>query len=133
MQAIRFLPTKVHGVLDYVVGIALIAAPWLFQFANVGGAAVVIPIALGVTLIVYSLLTRYEWGLIKVLPMAYHLMIDFAAAVFLAASPFIFGFISQAANVWLPHIVVGLAVVAVVIVSKTQPGFSSKRTMMPAA
>ena len=23
----RFIPTKVHGVLDYIVGIALIAAP----------------------------------------------------------------------------------------------------------
>ena len=30
----RFIPTKVHGVLDYIVGIALIAAPWLFGFAG---------------------------------------------------------------------------------------------------
>jgi len=36
----RFIPTKVHGILDYVVGVALIAAPWLFGFANVGGPAV---------------------------------------------------------------------------------------------
>ncbi len=44
----RFIPTKVHGILDYVVGIALIAAPWLFGFAGMGGAPVVIPIVLGV-------------------------------------------------------------------------------------
>ena len=29
MDSIRFLPTSVHGVLDYLVGIALIAAPFL--------------------------------------------------------------------------------------------------------
>ena len=43
----RFIPTKVHGALDYIVGIALIAAPWLFGFAGVGGAAVIIPVVLG--------------------------------------------------------------------------------------
>ena len=40
----RFIPTKVHGVLDYLVGAALIVAPWLFGFAGMGGPAVVIPI-----------------------------------------------------------------------------------------
>src|SRR5690606_36891724 len=39
----RFIPTKVHGILDYVVGAALIVAPWLFGYAGVGGAAVIIP------------------------------------------------------------------------------------------
>ncbi len=34
----RFLPTRVHGVIDYLWGVALIATPWLFGFAN-GGAA----------------------------------------------------------------------------------------------
>ena len=123
MNSIRFLPTSVHGVLDYIVGIALIAAPWIFQFAYVGGAAVIIPIVLGIALIVYSLVTRYEWGIpgIKFLPMPYHLVIDFVAAVFLAASPWIFGFASRPLNVWLPHLVVGIAVIVVVLVSQTHP------------
>lgn len=30
----RFIPTKIHGVLDYIAGLALIAAPWLFGFAG---------------------------------------------------------------------------------------------------
>jgi len=127
MESIRFLPTRVHGVLDYVVGIALVLAPNIFQFNQVGGAAVFIPRLLGVVLIAYSLLTRYEWGLIKVLPMTYHLMIDFVAAVFLAASPFIFGFVKERPNAWLPHIVVGIAVIIVVLVSRTQPGISAAR------
>ncbi len=127
MESIRFLPTRVHGLLDYVVGAALLLAPNIFQFNQVGGAAVFIPRLLGVVLIVYSLLTRYEWGLIKLVPMTYHLMIDFAAAVFLAASPFIFGFVEQKPNAWLPHIAVGIAVIIVVLVSRTQPGTSTAR------
>ncbi|MFZ1250165.1 MAG: hypothetical protein WAR37_01830 [Candidatus Microsaccharimonas sp.] len=118
----QFIPTKVHGALDYIVGIALILAPWLFNFASVGGPAVVIPIILGIGLILYSIFTRYEWGLVKVLSMPYHLVFDVVASLFLAASPFIFGFSNLAPNVWVPHVVVGLTVIVVVIFSKPQPG-----------
>lgn len=115
----RFLPTKVHGALDYLVGIALILAPMVFGFQSVGGAAVWIPRVLGVGLIVYSFFTNYEWGVVKVLPMAYHLVVDFVAAAFLAVSPFLFHFTHQGINAWLPHVVVGVTVLAVVLVSKT--------------
>lgn len=118
----QFISTKVHGALDYIVALALIAAPMLFGFMDVGGPAVVIPMVLGVGLIIYSLFTKYEWGLIKVLGMPYHLVIDTVAAVVLAASPFIFGFYNpDMLNVWLPHVAVGIAVILVVIFSKPQP------------
>ena len=132
MESIRFLPTKVHGVLDYVVGLALILAPNIFQFADVGGPAVFIPRLLGVVLIAYSLFTRYELGVIKVISMPYHLIVDFLAALFLALSPFLFGFSNKTANVWLPHVVVGIAVIVVVIVSKTQPSRSMERPVASA-
>ena len=132
MDSIRCLPTKVHGVLDYVVGLALILAPNIFQFADVGGPAVFIPRLLGVVLIAYSLFTRYELGVIKVISMPYHLIVDFLAALFLALSPFLFGFSNKSANVWLPHVVVGVAVILVVIVSKTQPRRSMERPIASA-
>jgi hypothetical protein len=122
MEAIRFLPTKVHGALDYIVGIALIFASNIFGFSELGGAAVNVPRVLGATLIVYALFTNYEWGVWKILPMYYHLMIDFAAAAFLALSPWIFGFSDEKTAAWLPHVVVGLVVIAVVLVSQTSPG-----------
>ena len=117
----RFIPTKVHGILDYVVGIALVAAPWVFGFAAVGGAAVVISIVLGIGLIVYSLFTKYEWGPFGFIPMPVHLVFDIVASLFLALSPWIFGFSGEAPNVWLPHVVVGAAVVVVVLFSQPQP------------
>lgn len=129
----RFIPTKVHGVLDYVVAIALILAPFIFGFSNVGGAAVVVPIVLGVGLIIYSLLTRYELGAVKLIKMPVHLVFDVVASLFLIASPFLFGFINQAPNAWLPHIVVGAAVIVVVIFSEPQPGPSVSSARRSAA
>ena len=130
MDSIRFLPTSVHGVLDYIVGIALIAAPFLFGFAYVGGIAVYLPITLGIGLILYSLVTKYELGVpgIKFIPMPYHLIFDFVAAVLLAVSPFLFGFSSKPLNVWLPHLVVGIAVILVVLVSQTHPKMMKARS-----
>jgi hypothetical protein len=55
----RFIPTKFHAPLDYIVGVALIAAPCIFQFSH-NTAATVVPIVLGIGLIAYSLLTDYE-------------------------------------------------------------------------
>jgi hypothetical protein len=106
----RFIPTKFHAPLDYIVGAALIAAPWLFQFSE-HTAATIVPIVLGIGLIAYSLITDYELGVWKVAPMAVHNLIDIVAGAVLAASPFIFGFSGETANVWLPHVIVGLAAV----------------------
>jgi hypothetical protein len=122
----KFIPTKVHGILDYIVAIALFFAPSIFGFMDVGGAAVIIPMVLGVGLFLYSLFTKYEWGAIKVLSMPYHLMFDIAASVFLALSPFLFGFYTEALNVWLPHVIVGITVIIVVIFSQSTP---SERTV----
>lgn len=126
----KFLPTKVHGALDYIVGIALILAPMIFGFSDHGGAAVFIPRLLGAVLIAYSIFTDYEWGIFKVVKMPYHLTIDLLASVFLAASPFLFGFVHDGANVWLPHFVVGLTVILVVLVSQTQPSARPARTQV---
>ena len=117
----RFLSTKLHGIFDYVGGVVLILAPMIFRFEHVGGPAVMIPRIMGVVLIAYSLLTQYEWGLLKVLPMPYHLVIDFAASLFLAISPWLFGFRHDMLNAWLPHVVLGVAVIGLVLVSKTEP------------
>lgn len=126
----RFIPTKFHAPLDYIVGAALIAAPWIFQFSD-HKAATVVPIVLGIGLIAYSLFTNYELGLWKVAPMAVHNLIDIAAGGLLAASPWIFGFADETANVWVPHLVVGLAAVFLGLFTKQQAGYSYRKADTP--
>ena len=131
----RFIPTKFHAPLDYIVGAALIAAPWIFQFSE-HTAPTVVSIVLGIGLIAYSLFTNYELGVWKVAPMAVHNLIDIAAGTLLAASPWIFGFADETANVWLPFVVVGLAAIFLGLTTKQQGGYSyskSRSTQTPAA
>jgi uncharacterized membrane protein HdeD (DUF308 family) len=122
----RFIPTKFHAPLDYIVGAALIAAPWIFQFSE-HTAATIVPIVLGIGLIAYSLFTDYELGVWKVAPMAVHNLIDIAAGTVLVASPFIFGFADESANVWVPHVVVGLAAIFLGLTT-VQRGFSYRKS-----
>ncbi len=53
--------------------------------------------------------------------MPVHLVFDIVASLFLALSPWLFGFAGEALNVWLPHVVVGAAVIVVVLFSQPQP------------
>ena len=124
MSSIRFVPTRVHGVFDYIGSVGLISAPFVFGFFSVGGIAVILPMVLGFGLLVYSLLTRYELGIpaVKFIPMPYHLIFDFVAAALLAVAPFVFGFYHNPPNAWLPHLISGLVVIVLVLVSQTQPG-----------
>ena len=122
----RFIPTKFHAPLDYIVGAALIAAPWIFQFSE-HTAATVVPIVLGIGLIAYSLFTDYELGVWKVAPMAVHNLIDVVAGALLALSPWLFGFAEEDANVWVPHVVVGLAAIFLGLTTKQRGGYSYRR------
>jgi hypothetical protein len=125
----RVISTFVHGLLDYGVALLLMALPFIFGFDH-GGPAQIIPVALGVATVMYSLCTRYELGLIQKLPMRIHLALDLANGIFLAASPWLFGF---AAQVQGPHLAVGLVECAVVALSRTEPSRSSstRRTVHP--
>ena len=122
----RFIPTKFHAPLDYIVGAALIAAPWIFQFSE-HTAATVVPIVLGIGLIAYSLFTNYELGVWKVAPMAVHNVIDVVAGTVLLASPWLFGFADESANVWLPHVIVGAAAIFLGLTT-VQQGYSYRRS-----
>ena len=122
----RFIPTKFHAPLDYIVGAALIAAPWIFQFSE-HKAATIVPIVLGIGLIAYSLFTNYELGVWKVAPMAVHNVFDVVAGTVLLASPWLFGFADESANVWLPHVIVGAAAIFLGLTT-VQHGYSYRRS-----
>ena len=123
----RFIPTKFHAPLDYIVGVVLIAAPWIFQFSD-HTAPTVVSIVLGIGLIAYSLFTDYELGVWKVAPMAVHNLIDIVAGALLAASPWLFGFADDGTNVWLPFVVIGVAAVFLGLTTKQAGGYRYART-----
>lgn len=42
----RFVPTRIHGIVDWLLGALLSALPWLLGFAR-GGPETYVPVALG--------------------------------------------------------------------------------------
>lgn len=100
----RFISTRVHGVLDYLMGLLLIISPWLFNFA-MEGPETWVPILMGAWLIAYSLFTDYELGAIRVLSMKTNLWLDAISGILLALSPWIFNFDEY---VYLPHLFLGI-------------------------
>jgi hypothetical protein len=97
--------------------VALIAAPWIFQYSDIA-AATAISVVLGIGLIAYSLFTDYELGVWGTFPMSVHNLFDIAAGALLAVSPWLFGFADEGANAWAPFFVVGLAAVFLGLTTK---------------
>src|SRR3982750_4876655 len=121
----RIIPTKVHGVLDYLVGILLIVSPWLFNFAD-DSVQTWVPVILGAGALIYSLMTDYELGLSRTIPMKTHLTIDLLSGILLAASPWIFGFVNE---VYVPHLVLGILEIGASLMTKTRPSTQQGRRM----
>jgi hypothetical protein len=113
----RFIPTKVHAVMDYLGGLVLMIAPlcWLNDPA-VPAAAVWTPVVLGALMLGQSLVTDYELSLANLLPMTAHLGMDFLAGVVLALSPWMFNF---ADVVWVPHLALGVLEIGAALMTKT--------------
>jgi hypothetical protein len=111
-------------MLDYLLGVLLIAAPWLVGFAD-GGAEQWVPVALGAGVLLYSAFTDYELGAVKKLQMPAHLLLDALGGLLLAASPWMFGFDER---VWIPHVAVGLVEVVTAAVTNTVPGYERRRS-----
>jgi hypothetical protein len=115
----RFLSSKFHGILDYGYSLLLIASPWMFNFSG-GEKPQLIAIAAGLFVIFYSLLTNYELGVFRRIPMNMHLILDILVGIGLAASPWILGF-----DYWVygPHLFFGLFAIVAGLITRVRPSF----------
>jgi hypothetical protein len=110
----RFLPTQIHGVVDYLAGIVFIALPWIFDWDD---AAKTILTIVGIAVILYSLLTRYELGVAKIIPMTTHLGLDLLGGIVLIVTPFIFDVDPDAAK-WT-MVVLGVLEIGASLMTRT--------------
>ncbi len=104
-------------MLDYTVGALLIASPWLFRFNDIQ-SAMLVPVLLGISALVYSLITQYEYSAAKLIPFPVHLVLDTFSGILLAASPWIFGFND---HVYVPHLVLGIMEIIAVLLTDKRP------------
>jgi hypothetical protein len=89
---VRFVTQKIHAMLDYPVAISLMAMPFLLGLGESTPLALWLSVGAGVAAFILTFLTNHETGVIRVLPYAFHLAVDFAVGVMFLAAPIAFGF-----------------------------------------
>jgi hypothetical protein len=89
------IPRFLHGVIEYLAGVLLIAAPFLFGFED--GAATAVSIVAGVMVLVIAASTEGPSSLVDSIPVSVHVLLDYALVAVLVASPFLFGFTDESA------------------------------------
>jgi hypothetical protein len=85
------LPLRVHAAIEPLIGIVLIASPWIFGFSDTNDAKVLC-IVLGVLVILTGAMTDWRASLARVIPLKVHLMTDLLVAAVLIVAPFVLGY-----------------------------------------
>ena len=89
------IPAVAHGLWEYLGGAGLIAAPLVISYSH--GAATAASIVLGVLILVVASMTDSKTSFVNQIPLAVHVLLDYALAAILIASPFLFGFSGEGA------------------------------------
>ena len=118
--AMRVVSTRTHTMVGLAIGVVLILAPNLLGFSDNDSASAVAR-AVGVLLLLNELMTNNGLSPLRVIPMKVHLLADLLVGLFLALSPWLYGFADDGTDKWLPHVVVGLLVAGYSLVTKTEP------------
>lgn len=114
----RFLPTHVHGIIDYLAVIVLLALPRLLGWDD--AVTTLLTLAASATLL-YSLLTRYELGILPIIPMSGHLALDAASGLILLSAPWLGLATAGSQSSWLLGL--GLFEIGAALVTKTTPRY----------
>ena len=89
------IPRFAHGAVEYLAGVVLIVAPFVLAFE--AGAATAVSIVVGVLVLVLAASTEGPTSLSDTVQIQVHILLDYALAVFLIASPFLFGYSDETA------------------------------------
>lgn len=116
----RLISIKLHSILDYLFSIFLILSPWIFLFEKDAFAAGS-PIACGIVLLAYSLFTNYNYSLVKLVPLRYHLLLDMSLGFVLGISPWIFRF---SETIYIPHVFFGAVIILLALNTNRDPRFN---------
>ena len=98
------IPLFLHGLLEYGVGVLLIASSSLFYDEN---TATAVSILLGAAVLAITALSDMPTALLRRIPMSAHIFLDFAIGVLIVVSPFVFAFSDEAEAV-ASFLVIGL-------------------------
>jgi hypothetical protein len=83
----KIISPKVHGIIDYLVVVFLLASPLIFGFT---GRVALFTYALAGVHLVLTLLTNYSAGVVKIIPLPVHGLIEFIVGLLLIIMAYCF-------------------------------------------
>jgi hypothetical protein len=122
----RFIPTKVHGAVDHVVGPALVLAPTLLRLGRTSPEGLTARAVGGVEAL-YSNITDYEMSMKSVVPMRVHLALDAVGGATLALVPQLTGARERGKKHWVPLLALGAFEIGMAAFTKTEPPSPTER------
>lgn len=87
----KLISRQTHSVIDYTYAAAVSSSPETIGFRDEETATALCRL-LGSGVVMSSLMTRYELGLIRVMPFKAHLALDVVTGLFTVAAPWLSGF-----------------------------------------
>jgi hypothetical protein len=112
------IPLRVHSIVDYVAAVVLVAAPYVFGFADIDVARNFF-LVLGIGLAAYSALTKYRYSFAKIIPIGPHMFLDVVVGFLTMVGPYVLNYrlaISSAQTA--AHYFIGLGVWALVALTR---------------
>ena len=89
------IPRALHGIIEYLAAVALIAAPFVLDFDS--GAATAVSIVAGVVVLLVAASTEGPTSLANSIPLTAHVALDYVLGAVLIAVPFVFAFTDEGA------------------------------------
>jgi hypothetical protein len=84
------IPVFVHGVIDYLLGAFLVAAPFVLGFDD--DTATAAAVGAGVVILVVAATSDLPTALVTSIPRALHALLDYLVAIAIIAAPFALAF-----------------------------------------
>ena len=119
------ISTRTHGIIDYVYGATLIGLPFMLGCDR---RAARLSVSAGLATIGMSLLTKYEFGAVPLLPMKAHLAVDAVESSMLMGAPKMLGRDDRGAG----RVLAALGALGAAVGSMTQTESPLERRELPA-
>jgi hypothetical protein len=88
------IPLNLHAMLEPLMAVLIIAAPWIFGFSETTSATAICVIV-GLAMLLIGSMTDWRLSLARVIPLRMHMMGDLLLGAALLLSPLVFGFADE--------------------------------------
>src|SRR3954463_15838473 len=89
------IPLNLHAMIEPLVGVLFIIAPFVLNFDD--SSARTLSIVIGIVILLSGLTTKWRLSLVKLIPLRVHFMTDVLIGIVSIAAPFVLGFSDETA------------------------------------